>query len=90
MQAIQVTNVATKICDPGNRDFIHILNNSDVTIYFSYDGDAATVTTALGIPIGPGQPLTLENTGPRQLFTKAVYAIHGAGAVNKEVRVQGV
>jgi hypothetical protein len=88
MQAIQIAATATKIADPGNRDFLHIYNISDEVIYVAYDGNTAP-TVAAGMPVLPGTMLALENLGPRAIYTRAVYAIHGAVG-NREVRVQGI
>ena len=90
MKALQVTNVATRIV-VGNpcRNFIHLFNNSDATIYVSYDGDPL-VTPAIGMPILPGDHLSLNNDGHRVLYGLDVYAIHNSGVgVNKEIRIQG-
>jgi hypothetical protein len=89
MQAINITTSATLIAAGGNRDFLHIYNNSDVIIYIGYDGGGAAVTTSLGVPLPPNDTLQLNNDGFRNIFNDAVYAIHG-GSGNKEVRVQGV
>lgn len=81
----------TKICDAGNRDFIHVFNNSDVVIYVGYDGDPATpleLATTNGVPLLPNAMLVLDNVGPRNIYTHAVYAVHG-GSGSKDVRVQG-
>jgi hypothetical protein len=91
MTAVSVTNVATKIADPGNRDFVHIFNNGAESIFLCYDGsegvNGSNLTTNNGIPVRPNGSYTLDNTGPRQIYNKAVYAIAVAGPV--DVRVQG-
>lgn len=94
MQAISVLTgaVPTLVAAAGNRDFLHVLNNSDVTVYLSYDLDAATavstLTSALGMPVLPGQVIQLINDGHRNVFNKPVYAIHD-DAASKELRIQG-
>jgi hypothetical protein len=89
MKAMNVTSSVTKIADAGHRDLLHIYNNSNEVIYLQYDGsDPSSLTTANGMPLLPGAMLPLENNGTRQIFNKAVYAIHG-GTGNKEVRLQG-
>ena len=88
MKAVNITTSPTLIANPGNRDFLHVYNNSDEVIYVVYDGDATTLTTSNGMPIAVGGVLTLNNDGQRNLFNKPVYGIHG-GTGNKEVRVQG-
>jgi hypothetical protein len=93
MRALNVMSTETKICDPGNRDAVHIYNNSDSTIYIGYDGDTnvdgtrKVVTTAIGMPIVAGGLLMLSNDTNRNLAIHAIYAI--AFADNKEVRIQG-
>ncbi len=67
--------------------FCHILNNSDVTIYIVYDGDAATLTTSNGMPILSGQTFVLEN-GSLNLYKDAIYGVHADGSLDKEVRIQ--
>jgi len=86
MQAIQVQTTVTELAPAGNRDFLHIFNNSDVVIYVSWDGTNSTV--AGGWPLYPNGGFTLDNTGPRTIFNKRVTAIHG-GSGDKEVRIQG-
>lgn len=85
MIAVNVTTVAATVVNPGFCDFIHIYNNSDVTIYISYDGTAAT--TAAGMPILAGQTYQLNNDGSKQIFVKGVSAIH-ASSGSKEIRIQ--
>jgi len=88
MTAVQVQATSTLLAIAGNRDFFHMVNNSDTTIYVCYDGTAAA-TVAEGLPVAPNQSITLDNTGPKMIYNKAVYAIHGASG-DKEVRLQGV
>lgn len=88
MQAAQVTTTAAEIVPGGNRDFVHIYNLSDTTIYVKYDGDATALTTSNGMPILPNDVLILANDGNRTVYTRAIWAIHG-GSGNKEVRIQG-
>ena len=88
MKALNITDAATEIAPAGPRPFLHILNNSDTTIYISYDGDNATV--AAGWPVPPNGAFTLENQGPAKLFERRVTGIHAATGANKEVRIQGV
>lgn len=88
MQAINVLDSATELAPAGNRDFLHVYNNSDVVMYVSYDGTPATV--AGGFPLPVGAIMTLDNTGLRNIYTKRVTAIHGSAGASKEVRVQGV
>lgn len=85
MTAIDVTTTAQQIVGPGFCNFIHIYNNSDTTIYLSYDG--ATATVAAGIPLAPEATLQLGNDGSKPIFDRGVSAIHG-GTGNKEVRIQ--
>lgn len=92
MQAISILNgaVPTLIAAAGPRDFLHVYNNSDTTIYIGFDGiSSAALTTANGMPIVPGEKAVFDNVGPRNIYNKAVYGVHGAG-VAKEVRVAGV
>lgn len=89
MQAINVTTSQTTIAPAGNRDFVHIYNASDTTVYVKYDGDSTAVTPSTGLPIEPGGRLELNNDGYKPIFTKAVVAIHD-GSGNKQVLVQGV
>lgn len=88
MKAFNVTTAAQEAVAPGNRDFVHIYNNSDAVIYAKYDGSATALTTANGIPIPVAGFLILNNDGQRNLFNKPIELIHG-GAGNKEVRIQG-
>lgn len=88
MKAVNVTTTAAEIVPAGNRDFVHIQNVSTETIYFKYDGSATALTTANGMPVPPDGFLILNNDGSRNLFNKAIFAIHG-GAGNQEIRVQG-
>jgi len=85
MEAANVTTTAQRLVANGPCNFVHIYNNSDVTIYVAYDG--ANVTVAAGIPIEPGQTLHLDNDGNRQIFIRGVSLIHG-GTGNKEIRIQ--
>ena len=89
MKAHQATTTETTIAAAGNRDFVHIFNVSDTTVYVKYDGDSDAVTTALGVPIAAGGALLLENSGVRKTFTDPITCIHG-GSGNKELRIQGV
>lgn len=95
MQAISVIHgaVPTLVAAAGNRDFLHVLNNSDTTLYFSYDSDVATALSTLtvnnGFPIAPGGVLVLSNDGHRNIYNRPVYCVHGDAANDKEVRVQG-
>lgn len=88
MKAHQATTSETTILAAGNYDFVHIMNNSDTTVYVKYDGDSTPVTTALGLPIVAGDTLMLNNVGPRNIFTRAITCIHGSSG-NKELRIQG-
>lgn len=88
MKAVNVTTTVAEIVSAGNRDFVHIQNVSDETIYFKYDGSATALTTSNGMPVPPAGFLILNNDGSRNLFNKSISAIHG-GTGNKEVRVQG-
>lgn len=88
MQAYQVTNAATQVVPPGNIDAIHVYNNSDSIVYLGYDGDAAHVTVAAGMPLAAGAYLLLTNDGTRNLFIKGLWAIHNTTG-NKELRIQG-
>lgn len=88
MKAVNVTTTAAEIVAPGNRDFVHIYNNSDEVIYLGYDGSPNALTTSNGFPLAVGGILTLNNDGYRNVFHKGVSAIHG-GTGNKEVRIQG-
>lgn len=88
MTTVNVTTSSTLVAAAGNRDFLHIYNASDVTIYLCYDGTTAA-TVAAGIPLAPEEYLNLDNDGSKPIFTKAVYAIHG-GSGNKELRLEGV
>jgi hypothetical protein len=87
MKAQNIGNTSTLIAAAGNRDFLHIYNNSDEIIYVKYDGDSDTVTTSNGMPIAVAGVLTLNNDGQRNLFNKPVYGICASGG--KEVRVAG-
>lgn len=82
---MQIQNTNTVVQGPGNRDFIHMYNVSDVVIYISYNGEPATVANS--VPLFPGGVLHLNNDGSKQIFTKGVNAIH-EGAGEKELRVQ--
>jgi len=88
MKAFNVTTTAQQVAAAGNRDFVHLQNVSDTDIYVKYDGSAAALTTTNGLKIIPGGYLILNNDGSRNVFTQAVWAIHG-GTGNKEVRIQG-
>lgn len=88
MQAFNVTTTAQKVASAGNRDFIHVQNVSDSDVYVKYDGDSTALTTANGLKIAAGDILVLNNDGHRNVFTRELWAIHGA-AGNKEVRIQG-
>jgi hypothetical protein len=88
MRAFNVTTTAQEIVAVGNRDFVHVYNNSDEVIYVRYDGSASALTTANGMPIPVAGWLILNNDGQRNLFNKAVWGIHG-GTGNKEIRIQG-
>lgn len=91
MKAVNIATGATPtlISAAGNRDFLHIYNASDTTIYLGYDDNsAANLTTSNGMPIAAGEKAVLDNIGPRIIYNKAIYGIHGS-AGNKEVRVQG-
>lgn len=88
MRALNITTSETTVAEAGNRDFIHIYNNSDTTIYVKYDGASTAVTTSNGLPIVAGATLMLDNDGGKNIFNKKVTAIHG-GSGNKEIRIQG-
>lgn len=94
MQAISIVAgvTPTLVAAAGNRDFLHVFNNSDVTMYLSYDIDVATVAgvslVLKGMPLLPGQVLQLVNDGHRNVFNKPVYAIH-EDLADKEIRIQG-
>jgi len=89
MKALNVTTTAAEIVPAGNRDFVHIQNVSDTDIYVKYDGSETALTTANGIKIAVERSLILNNDSARNIFNKAVWAIHG-GAGNKEVRISGI
>lgn len=91
MQAIQVATGATPtlLAAAGPRKFLHVFNNSDVTIYIGYDGDTANpLTTLNGYPLLPTGTLVLDNVGPVKIYDAKVEAVHDA-AGNKEVRIVG-
>lgn len=88
MRVVAINDTATLVASAGNRDFLHIYNASDTTIYVAYDGETAP-TVAGGIPIEPTQTLQLNNDGSKPIFTKAVYAIHASSGQQKNVRLQG-
>jgi hypothetical protein len=92
MQNVSVLNgaVPTLVLPAGNRSFVHIYNGSAVSISVMYDGDdPLTFTTPTkGIPLAAGQLLVLENSGLREMYNKAIYAIH-ADVAPQNLRVMG-
>jgi hypothetical protein len=94
MQVITVPSQATPtlVAAGGNREFIHIYNNSAATVFICYDLDSAAALAALtianGLPIVSGGTLTLDNTGPRKIYDKPVYAVQQSGGA-VELRIQG-
>lgn len=92
MKALSVIHGATPtlVAAAGNRNYLHIYNNSDTTIYLSYDGSATTVSTANGMPLKAGTALLISNDSMPNVYNNAVYAVHGDAAVDKELRLMGV
>jgi hypothetical protein len=88
MRLINVQSTATQVAAPGNYDFIHIYNDSDVPIYLSYDG--AQPTVGAGMTLLPMGWFALESDGlGKNLFSMGVYAIHGSVG-DKQIRIQGI
>lgn len=90
MAAISIAAGATPtaVIAGGNYDFVHIRNESGVTMYLSYDGDLTALTVANGMPLKTGEFIMINNDSSRQTFRKPIMAVHGdAGA--QELRVQG-
>jgi hypothetical protein len=84
MTAVTGDTTLVEVAPAGNRDFLHIYNVGDNPAYISYDGTPATV--AAGVPCHPGGIVTLDNVGPREIYTRRVTAI---GEAAWELRVQG-
>lgn len=87
MRAYNVTDAATVVVNPGHREFLHIRNVSDTTVYLGYDGDIPTV--AAGFPLEPDEVLMLNNDQVKAVFRHGLQAIHNAAGLNKEIRIQG-
>lgn len=94
MNAISVAPGAspTLVAAGGNRNFLHIYNNSASTVYLCYDCDTATATSTLattnGFPLVAGAAIMLNNDNLRG-FGNPVYAVHADGSNPKELRIQG-
>lgn len=88
MKAQTLTTTAAQIAPAGDRDFLHIQNNSAGDIFVKYDGDSDEVTAANGVKIAAGEWLCLNNDGTRNIFNKEVRGITAAGTA--DIRVQGV
>lgn len=88
-------SVSTQIAPAGNRDFIHIYNDSAATAYICYDSDDGSakaggsnaLTASNGIPIAPGGFFQLNNDGHRNLYNKPIYAFIVGGG---NLRLQGM
>lgn len=89
MQAISVGTISTPVCPAGNRDFVALFNNdASATVYLSFDGDAAALTTANGFPLPAQQSLFLNNVSVHNSINKAINAICASGTV--DLRAQGI
>jgi len=91
MKSATVGTSPTLLLPAGTRQFAHIFNNSNATIFLCYDaGDASQLTINNGFPILPNQSLILDNvllpnaTGATYIY--AIYAISAAGG--NDVRIQ--
>lgn len=87
MKTMTLTTTAQQIAPAGDRDFLHIQNNSAGDIYLKYDGDADEVTAAAGVKLAAGEWLILNNDGTRRIFNKEVRGIMLAGTA--DIRVMG-
>ena len=61
MKQVTCLTTPTLLAKAGNRDFFGVYNNSDNTIFLSYDSDDLTAVA------GGTNPLTVKNGG-RQIF----------------------
>lgn len=92
--AILNQNIVTLIVPAGNYPFVHIRNVSPNTVWLSYDGMAATLTTVngwmlFGDAAAKGEILMLNNDGVKPIFTKNIYAL-AIAAGTSELRIAGI
>lgn len=89
---VSVTTSATDIVarpSDGNRlllRWIHVANIGSVTVYLKYDDDSTALTTSNGMPLYPGQVMTLDNDGIKHNYHSGLQGIVASGTC--DVRVQ--
>ena len=84
MILIPILATPTLVVAAGRRGQHFIYNDSDATMYFAPDGDAA-VTTGTGFPLNPGDRFIHEPPQPYAKTPVALYMVHG-GVGEKNIR----
>ena len=87
MKSVSVGTSPTLLVAAGSWNFFaSVTNNSGQVVYLQYDGDSATLTPSVGVPLGIGATLYLQNPTGRQLYNCAIQGVVSAGT--SDVRVQ--
>lgn len=99
------SEMAVRVQDSGNFEFIHLVNISDSTLYICYDGELGNGDEndnvnqfqqdhsgdgyQLGVPLLAGQTLMLNNDGVKQIFKHPIWVVQHSGGDDKKVLVMG-
>lgn len=88
---VNVTTSATLVSDARERSWLMVQNQSDTTVFLSFDGSAdVTIDSGAkpGIKLAPNETITSDDAAGRFSGNNfPIYAIHG-GAGNKVVVIQ--